>query len=234
MHRYKRSIRHLLPAALSLGVLTFAQSPQANNSVKIKDEEGKNVPNPKIELIHANDNSKSKKGDGDSNGDFVPANLADGDYKVCVNMPGTMYINPCQWKKNPPTVNVKNGKLPGNFSVTAERGVTFKIHVNDQFGSLIPGPGKPQASSLNTQVTSEASFPFPMRLVRRNARGFDYELTVPFDSDMDLSLRGAPVFLSINNGAKSDASKSGAAAKLRVPKGTIPNVLRVDVHEPVK
>ena len=149
-------------------------------------------------------------------------------------MPATQFINPCLWKNNPPIVNVKNGKLPGNFTVTAERGVTFKIHVNDQFGNLIAGRGQPVTNSLRTQITSESKFPFPMKLFRRNARGLDYELTVPFDSDMNLSLRGAPVVVSINNGAKVDASKTGAAASLRVPKGSTPNVLRVDVHDVAK
>ncbi len=132
MHCSKRAFSHFFAAALSLGLLA-AQSPQSNNSVKIKDEDGNNIANPTVQLLNATDDSKSKKGDGDYKADFAPANLADGDYKVCVNMPATLFINPCLWKNNPPIVNVKNGKLPANFSVTAERGVSFKIHVNDQF-----------------------------------------------------------------------------------------------------
>ena len=163
--------------------------------------------NPTVQLLNTTDDSKSKKGDGD--------------YKVCVNMPATLFINPCLWKNNVPIVNVKNGKLRANFSVTAEHGVTFKIHVNDQFGNLIAGPGQPVTNALRTQITSESKFTFPMRLVRR-------------DSDMNLSLLGAPVVVSINNGAKVDASKSGPATPIRVPKGTTPNVLRVDVHDVAK
>ena len=207
---------------------------QNQNSIKIRDEENKNISGANVRLSNKSDDSKSKSGKGDDKGDIGVSQLEDGEYKVCIDNPELLIVDECKWKKNPQTLNIQGGKVKGNPEITVQRGAILQIHVNDQFRTLVRKAGQAQTPILNSFITGETSIPFGMRLVRRNARGMDYELVVPFDSNLKISMRGSPVLLSINQGARSDASKSGAAAQVRIPKGSRPNVIRVDIHEATK
>ena len=68
-----------------------------------------------------------------------------------------------------------------------------------------------------------------MNIATSDAAGSTYQLTVPFDSNMKLTMNGSPLLVSVEKGAQSDASKAGAAYPVRIPKGTTPAVITAEV-----
>ena len=217
----------VLCASIGLG-----QSAQIENKGKSIDSDGKLVANASVHFHNTADTSKSQRVTGNSVGDFVaPASLADGVYKVCVQVPGNeLYVDPCQWRKSPQFVQVKNGKLPANFTAQAERGVRVKVHINDQFRTLLP-TGAANSPRLSTAILSETQILYGMRLLRRNATGLDYELIVPYDSDLMLHFSGAPAILSVSKGVRADTAKSGGQlTPLRITRGTAAPMITADIH----
>ena len=210
---------------------TTAAYAQSANSARILDEDGKPIPNAIVHLQPQSGSANAKRADAATDGSFSTATLPDGVQNVCVHMPETAYINACLWSKTPPTITVVKGNITGpNKDVTVQRGTTLKLRVNDPSGALAPKvPSKTPAASLLAGLWSETGRFYPMNITTSDATGSTYQLTVPFDSDMRLTLNGSPLLVSVQKGAQVDASKAGAAFAVRIPKGTTPGVITADV-----
>ena len=198
---------------------------QSVNSITIKDDSGNGIKGANVRLIHSSDDAKSKQSTGDGNGALSLALLGDGDYSVCIDNPELLIVDECKWRKKPQVITVTGGKT-SKTSVQAEKGVKQRARVNDPLGTL----SKTQTIFMSSTIAGETRRPIPMKLVRRNATTLDFELVIPADSTLNLALNGPPAFVSIKQGARMDISKSGAGTWLRVPKGTEPETIRVDVH----
>lgn len=233
MNKTNQIIKALCYTALAL--LTPAAFSQSANSGRILDEDGKPIPNAIVHIQTQNGAADAKRADAASDGAFSTAALPDGTHNVCVHMPETSYINACLWSNSPPTITVVKGNITGpNKDITVQRGVTLKLRVNDPGGNLTPKvPSKTQPPSILAGLWSETRRFYPMRIAASDAGGSTYQLTVPYESDMKLTVNGSALLVSLQKGAQADASKLGAAVAVRIPRGTTPGVITADIAAPV-
>ena len=226
----------------TIGILLSALSPlaqaQSSASGRILDDGGKPIPSAVVYLQpqqpQQGDPGNGQKADSTPDGKFSADGLADGVYNVCVHMPEKGYINSCNWLKNPPTVTVKKGLPTANTDVPVQTGVKVQVRVNDPGGNLqVLGPVT-RPPFLLVGVWSEKGFFYPMSRVGGSSSGADYELTVPYESNMKVTVNGTALQVSLERGAAADASKAGAAVPLRVTKGSAPKVLTLDVSAAAK
>ena len=224
-----------------IGILLFALTPlahaQPSASGRILDDGGKPVPSPIVYLQPQQppqgDPGKGQKADTNPAGEFSAAGLADGVYNVCVHMPEKGYINACNWLKTPPIITVKKGQPTINTDVPVQSGVKVQVRVNDPGRSLqVLGPVA-RPPFLLVGVWSEKGFFYPMGRVGGSNSG-DYEITVPYESNLNVTVNGTGLQVSLERGAAAEASKAGAAVPLRLTKGSAPRVLTLDVSASAK
>ena len=208
---------------------------QTSATGRILDDSGKPIANAVTYLQSPQGGpSISQKADTTSAGGFSANGLADGVYEICVHMPDKNYINACQWLKNPPTITVKKGQVPVNLDVAVQTGVKVKLHVNDPGGNLqMKGP-QLRPPALLVGVWSEKGFFYPMTQTGTNLTGADYELTVPYESDIKVTANGTALLVSLEKGTVADTSKAGASLLLRVNKGSAAKTLTLDINGPAK
>ena len=225
----------------TIGILLSALAPlahaQPSVSGRILDDGGKPVPSAVVYLQpqqqQQGDPGKGQKADTNPAGEFSAAGLADGVYNVCVHMPEKGYINACNWLKNPPTVTVKKGQAAINADVPVQTGVKVQVRVNDPGRNLqVLGPVA-RPPFLLVGVWSEKGFFYPMGRVGGSNSG-DYEITVPYESNLNVTVNGTGLQVSLERGAAAEASKAGAAVPLRLTKGSAPRVLTLDVSAAAK
>ncbi len=226
----------------TIGILLSALTPlaqaQPSASGRILDDGGKPIPSAIVYLQRQQpqqgDPGNAKKADSTPDGKFSADGLADGVYEVCVHMPDKGYINACHWLKTPPTITVKKGQAATNTDVPVQTGVKVQVRVNDPGRNLqVLGPVA-RPPFLLVGVWSEKGFFYPMSRVGGSSGAADYELTVPYESNMNVTVNGTGLQVSLERGAAADASKAGAAVPLRLTKGSAPKVLTLDVSAPVK
>ena len=227
-NQIKHIIHALCCAAITLIPLAQAQ-PSATG--RILDDDGKPVSNPVIFLLPQQPSGPAgpQKADSRADGSWSAATLADGVYQVCVHMPEKGYINACQWLNTPPTVTVKSGQVPTNIDIPVQTGVKVSLHVNDPGGNLQPKGPLVHPPFLLIGVWSEKGRFQPMTLTAASITGMDYNITVPYDSNLKVTANGTPLGVALEKGAAADASKAGASTPLRLTKGNSGKVLTLDV-----
>jgi hypothetical protein len=112
-------------------------------------------------------------------GAFTIPNLPPGSYKLCVQAPGTSYLNPCHWER-PRLVAVAAGQTTKGIGVALRSGSPLKVRVNDASKLLRQAPGA-AGRSVMLMVATPGGFYQPLSLTAKDDAGSDHEVVVPFD-----------------------------------------------------
>jgi hypothetical protein len=137
-------------------------------------------------------------------------NLAAGNYSICVNVPGSAYLNPCEWEA-PVIVNLMPGELKLGLPVVLTQGAFLHLRADDP-NSLLPSrsraPGKANSATplLHMVVWADKKgFPHIPDLLAEDASGQSYVLAVPKGRDLTVTLAGKNLSVVDNQGqAKKD------------------------------
>ena len=136
-------------------------------------------------------------------------------------------------KPHPPSPSKKARRQSINTDVPVQTGVKVQVRVNDPGRNLqVLGPVA-RPPFLLVGVWSEKGFFYPMGRVGGSNSG-DYEITVPYESNLNVTVNGTGLQVSLERGAAAEASKAGAAVPLRFTKGSALKVLTLDVSAPAK
>ena len=151
-------------------------------------------------------------------GVFDVAGLPEGTYTVCPRMPNSTWLNPCEWNFPTPVATVTRSNPNPTLAITLKRGVAVPVRIDDQGQLLAQNEGKTPGAGLLLSVSGPGLFFRLVPLVSKDATGRNYQLLIPFNTQLTLVVHPSFYHLSNANGA---ALPQGASTKipLLIPAG---------------
>ncbi len=137
----------------------------------------------------------------DAEGRFAVAGLRAAPYIVCLRAAADELLDPCEWSLTPPLARVKAGETTRGLKITLDRGVKFKIRLEDPDKVIATRSNQRADTSLVLGVWSKQGFFHPARLVSSDDTGLDYELLLPPGADHNLKFEGNNVDVADSHGA---------------------------------
>jgi hypothetical protein len=148
-------------------------------------------------------------------GSFQLPPVDTGAYRMCVQVPRTVWINPCEWGSGARTVAVPAGQNLSGISLILDKGALVTVHVADPNQLLSTHEGKTPGAHLLLGVGTD-SLAFRMAsVVSQDVSGRNYQLLIPFDRRVNISVTSA--FFRILDGNGITLTKSGNVIPTIVP-----------------
>ena len=152
-------------------------------------------------------------------GEFAFKTLPVGKYTLCPQAPGEDVVSPCDWVRQPPEVEILNGRAATSKLVMA-KGLRVTIQVSDTGQILASNANRARPPSITVGVTTPHGF-LPARPKNRATVRLDYEVVVPFATPSDALIMGEGVDV------EDEAGKKAVNRTLHIP-------LRLKVGDPPK
>lgn len=156
-------------------------------------------------------------------GSFVVSGVPPGAYRVCIQAPGTTFLNPCTWSGSPPGVTVGTGQTVGLGELQLENGYLIRVRLDDAGRLLQSDEGRVPGARVQVGVWTPNGFFLPMRIRRRGAASRELELPVPFGASVELSAGSGYYDLTDENNAPVDANR-GARIPIQATPETTPRI----------
>ncbi len=127
----------------------------------------------------------------DAKGVFRFDNLADGRYSLCGDLPGSVWLNPCQWGKRPAPFSVPARNQITKAALVMVKGATVPIRIDDP-GQLLPlHEGKTAGAHLLIGTGTDSIVFVPATRTSQDANGRSFEALIPV---------GVPTKLVVSSG----------------------------------
>ena len=162
--------------------------------------------------------SKHTKSGGD--GSFQIQGLTAGAYSLCVQTPSEQYLDPCGLGGSPAAVTVATGQTVNAGSVHVSPASLLVVHVQDAAGLLtqLTSAGRHPDLALGVRGPNGMFYPaHPQggKLVAASVAGqtksYTYQVAVPFDTAMSVSIASRDLTLGDANGMPLAAAASAQA-----------------------
>jgi hypothetical protein len=159
-------------------------------------------------------------------GAFQVSGLSVGTYKICAQVPDSVWLNPCEWGLKPAQVTLSAGQPNATVKIVLSKGATVRIRVDDASHLLSQQEGKRPGAHLLLGVATDA-FSFRLApIVSQDAGGRDYQIVIPFGITAKVVARSSFFRLSDSTGVPLS---SGTVIPVTVPAGQTPPTVRVVV-----
>ncbi|MGI8741748.1 MAG: carboxypeptidase-like regulatory domain-containing protein [Bryobacteraceae bacterium] len=151
------------------------------------------------------------------NGSFRLPSLDSGTYRICVQVPGTAWIDPCEWGPGGRTVALPSGQALSSVNLVLNKGAIVTLRVTDPRQLLSMHEGKTPGAHLLLGVSTDALSFRMASLVSQDTGGRNYQLLIPFDRKVNIAVSSAFFRLLDTNGIA--LPKSGSVIPVIVPSG---------------
>ena len=141
-------------------------------------------------------------------GAFQISPLLPGTYRICVQVPGTAWLNPCEWGLRPSTVTVSSTQLEAVVPVVLKKGALVPIRIDDASQLLTQHEGTTPGAHLLLGVINDMQALHLARLVSQDTNGRNHEILIPFGASLKLVATSA--FFKL-------AGTTGLALKSSIP-----------------
>jgi len=130
-------------------------------------------------------------------GVFQFSGLPEGNYTLCPHVQNSTWLSPCQWNFPTPTATIS--RLIPNASVTIvlKRGAAVPIRIDDAGQFLSQHEGRTPGAGLLLGISSPGSFFHSMPLLSKDSNGRNYQIVVPFNTQLTLVVH--PSFYRVND-----------------------------------
>ena len=156
-------------------------------------------------------------------GSFLVSNLPAGQYRICIQVPGTAFLDPCTWSAAPPSATVAAGQTASAGNIQVETGYLVKARLTDSNRLLQADEGRVRGVHLQIGIWTPEGFFVPMRVRTRRAGSRDLELPVPFGTAVALSARSGSYDLTNETNTRVDPLR-GARIPIQAAPDTPPTI----------
>jgi hypothetical protein len=160
-------------------------------------------------------------------GTFVISPLLDGVYLLCVQATGGNWLSSCEWGDIGTSVSLTPAQPSAAVSIVLAKGAAIQVRINDVAQLLAAHEGKTTGAHLLVGVTMDRYVFRPALIVARDGGGRTYQVLVPFDRLVNLSV--ASSFFQIGNALGATIPKFGNLIPVSVPLGQKPPLLVLNV-----
>jgi hypothetical protein len=122
-------------------------------------------------------------------GTFRFDQLRAGKYRLCVQVPGSAWLNPCQWGSKFHLFTLTPGQPMADASLVLQRGAAIPIRMEDPGQLLSQHEGKAPGAFLTIGVNNDAYAFDEARLVSLDSNGQNLQVIVPFNSQRRIVVR---------------------------------------------
>jgi len=215
LHRVHRSL-YLAAVALPLVLPQLHAQSTGQLTGSIVTQAG--VPIPRAFVIATRSDSgrtPSENTRSAADGSFAFTNLAVGTYRICVQVLGSSFLDPCLWPGKPPAVTITAGQIAAIGKIQLSSAVTLHVNLIDDNGLLQSNAVTAKTPGANILIgvrTGTGAF-YPVRLRSKQAGGvWNHEIVVPFDTLLNLEVSSSKFTLSDDKG-----NALNALAGVKVP-----------------
>jgi len=162
-------------------------------------------------------------------GEFQVSGLSTATYTICVDVPGSDYLNPCFWSDQLATVEAQDGATASGVTIFLAKGVRILFRIDDPTGLL----ADPSVDDVYIGA-SHGKFKFiPAQLYGRDAAGKTVGLAVPRGQAASVTISSKAFGIQDNQGKGIDGS-SAIAVPAATTSSTTPvltfRVAPISVH----
>jgi hypothetical protein len=140
-----------------------------------------------------------------NNGTFSASGLAVGQFAVCVKDPTAGVIDPCLWTDSRTTVNVIAGSLTSGLVVRVKKASTVSVRVNDAAQALVQKSTDLYPPHVLVGAFDARGGFHPAHEVQKDSTGISYQLPIPVDSPVRVTIYSAQVQLATSSNASLPA-----------------------------
>jgi hypothetical protein len=164
----------------------------------------------------------------DKSGAFQFTRLFAGKYRVCVQVPKGVWLNPCQWGLQYPRITLTSAQPVASAPLVLKKGAVIPILVEDPGQLLSQHEGKTRGASLLLGVANDTLGFMPARLASSDSNSKTMEVVIPFNSPRKLVVRSS-FFQLADSGGATLSRTAATMIPLAVAAGQQPTVLRLKV-----
>lgn len=133
-------------------------------------------------------------------GSFQFGRLSQGSYELCAQVPGSAWLNPCEWGLQPPVVVLSSTQRVASVTMVLTGGAVVPIRVNDPAQLLPQNEGKTPGAHLLIGLTNDAAVFRPAPVISQDAAGRNQQIVIPFNHPVNLSVYSSFFQLASTNG----------------------------------
>ncbi len=134
-----------------------------------------------------------------ADGSFSVGGLATGQFAVCVRDPKAAVIDPCLWTDSRTTVPVTAGNLSSGLIVRVKKASTVSVRVNDTAQALVQKPGEAYPPHVLVGALDARGGFHPAQQAEKDSAGISYQIPIPVDSPIRLTVYSAKVQLATSS-----------------------------------
>src|SRR5206468_7275957 len=118
-------------------------------------------------------------------GVFSLTNLPGGTHAICVQVPGTLYLDPCRWS-TPTRVTLTGNQTRAGLKIQLKKGARMLIQLDDANTHLQAHPAEATSQLLVGIFDGNGLF-HRAALIGRGASRWSYAVVVPLETPLTLS-----------------------------------------------
>lgn len=160
-------------------------------------------------------------------GTFQLPELVGGSYRICARAPGTTWIDSCQWGLQGTTVSLSASQPSPNVTIVLKKGALVIVRVDDPAQLLSIHEGKTPGAHLLMGVGTDSHFFQAAAVASQDGAGRNYQLLIPFDRPINISVGSG--FFQLSDATGRVLPKFGNLIPVLVPSGQQPATLRLTV-----
>lgn len=169
----------------------------------------------------------------DAGGAFRFNGLNEGVYQLCAQVSKSVWLNPCEWGPTPPAVVLSAAQDFAPIALVMKKAAVVPIRLDDPGQLLAQSEGKTSAAVVLIGVANDAGWFRVAAVASRDATGKTYQVQVPFNVIVNLSVYSPYFQLADNAGAPLPQTRA-ALIPISVAMGQAPGTLRLSVTGVVK
>ena len=141
-----------------------------------------------------------------ADGAFLIQNLAAGTWRLCARFVSGAYLDSCEWGQTASSVVLTAGQKSAGNTLRPIAGSVLKVRIQDAAQTLFRPNALGVAPHLLMGIFARPGAWYPVRQVSRDLNGVNYELPVPFDTPLALTVMAAHMNLAGANGVAAPST----------------------------